>query len=61
MLIAISKNILVDPAKVSAIEQVEGTIWVWINNKPFIAEGYPEELIEKIETSGETKQFWAGK
>ena len=62
MLIAITKNTLVDPTSVSAIEQIEDKVYVHINGRMLMADGFPQDLMDFLnKDKDEHKDFWAGR
>lgn len=61
MLIAISKNIMVNPESVDAIEQVEDNVWVHLKGRVLKAEGFPQELVDFLKIAQRKPDFWAGK
>jgi len=62
MLIAIAKNTLVDPTSVSAVEQVEGVVYVHVNGKMLMADGFPRDLVDFLnKDKDEHDDFWAGR
>ena len=49
MLISIGKNTFVNPDEVSAVEQVDGNLWVWVDGKAFLADSdMTNDVFEKI-------------
>lgn len=62
MLIPIGKNIFIDPNRVSAVEQVEDTLYVFVEGRPFVTDLDPEELFKRLETNAEPKpDRWVGR
>ena len=64
-LLAISRNVLVDPTKVTAVEMIstpDGVVlMVYIGDRVFQADGDPAEVVRKIKEATPTQQYWAGK
>ena len=63
MLISIGRNIFVNPNEVSAVEQIDGQLWVWVNGKSFLADEDKiglvfDEIINKEEV---VPDKWAGR
>ena len=61
MLVAISSNTMVEHTAVNAIEQVDGNIWVHINGKVLLADGYPKQLVELMKGEERKPDYWAGR
>jgi len=62
--VEISKNIIVNPERVDAIELTkfkgETVLYVYISGKRFVATIEPKQLLNKLANLDITKQFWVG-
>ena len=61
MLVQISTNTMVEHTAVSAIEQIDGNIWVHINGRVLIAEGFPHKLVSLMKNEERKPDYWAGR
>jgi len=61
-MISISPNVFIDPVMISAIEQINGEIWVYVEGRPYSTTLNAVDLLDSVQMAKkEYKQFWAGR